>query len=353
MRIFSLLLFLLPFVSGWTQSKPSWKAAFITCQDASGVVLQRDTVRTPIEVCAFVRPPQIPYYRVSNYNEEGWNFCQTHDVHIVFEYRSESVPGVGKPLHLCTALNNNMSLLLSDTTAHALADGRTHYLMAGELGTTKVQWVSLPTQPAVTMGFPWRFMARDGAWALFNEAHEMFLSKGTSPTHPLQLGEEALLFTIERNKETGYFSLQSSEGEYLNFKNGQAVLGSQAQSFVLQHYWAAPFFALNLRATDTEGNEIQQFAKKFYAAGEELVCVAPPLKAWIFDAAATQHELRFAIQENTYIDLVYRADPTAIARVGHTAQATTNYDLSGRKVSHSTVGIVIRGGKKKLNGAKD
>lgn len=318
-----------------------YKHIFIRCEDMHGHHLIDDTIRVHQNVCFFLQPPTIAYYRVMNYDADGTNVCIQTDTHMTMLYDTEAFMGFG------ALKNENMDALQENMSVVLLEDvGNDRMVWSAEYSTTSLVRHSL-SRGGHDAYATWVLKQHGEGWAILNEATGLYLAdvpnegdwnEGNANADSLKLRTEPHAFSLVK-KENGKWTLTDAAT-------------SKTIDVALSHHDIRLYFALQILCSDVEGKTILPDKMMLIPAGEGYTQKAPTIEGYSLANTDSSLSSFDAIAENGWIEYIYQPTTTnsiaAISQEKKNNISNTIYDLFGRKVSAPQKGIYITKGQKIL-----
>lgn len=340
MKRFRIIILLLSLLCAQIASA-QYKHIFIRCEDMHGHHLMDDTIKVHQDVCFFLKPPTIAFYRVMNYDADGTNVCIQTDTHMTMLYDTEAYMGFGALKNESMgALKENMSVVLLEDV------GNDRMVWSAEYSTT-----SLVRRPLSRGGHDayatWVLKPHGEGWAILNEATGLYLSnvpnegdwnEGNANAESLKLRTEPHSFSLVK-KENGKWTLTDAAT-------------SKTIDIVLSHHDIRLYFALQMLYSDTVGKTILPNNMVLIPAGEGYMAKAPTIEGYSLANTDSSLSSFDTIAENGWIEYIYQ--PTTTNSIAAISQEKKNnisnplFDLSGRKVTTAQKGIYITNGQKIL-----
>lgn len=322
-------LFLLLALLSTQISVAQYKHIFIRCEDIHGHHLMNDTIRVPQDVCFFLQPPVIPYYRAVNYDENGTNVCIQTDAYMTMLYDTEAYMGFHTlKEETIDAIKENMSLVLMEEVNHS-----------------PMVWSVLPNHEILQRRdlsrgghdayATWVMKQHNGGWAILNEATGLYVAEVQNDK------------TVKTSTIPQAFSLAKKAGTVWTLTDTKT---QHAIDLRLSHHDRRLYYALQILCSDTEGKNLRADSTVLIPAGEAYTAGAPTIEGYALVNTTSSLSSFDPIGENGWVEYIYEATTTngISALPTNTPHTSPVFDLFGRRANAPKKGLYLRDGQKFL-----
>ena len=297
------------------QAAKAYQYIYITCLDMQGNLIGRDTIKTPAGECFFLKAPTLPYYKCTDYSEQGSNVCIHTDTYLTMRYQTTGYSGF-------TTLSNEAIEKPEEDMGIALLTAEEQPRVWCTADSSQVKAFPLSAEghaPNAT----WVLRSTDEGWTFYNALGDCYLSDlladGTART-----SDHPLVFDIVKDKQSkvNRFNLRTADGRQFSVR--------------LSRYLPRVYFGLSASFLDEKDSTLAPERFIPIAAGANERFTPPHIKGYQFHNSPD-----FAIDAPLHLNdflaakLIYKPLPLSVhtpTRPVSTKRAKI-YDLSGRQLT--------------------
>ena len=317
---------------------------FLDAINDDGTLLAQDTIAVPVGESVMIRAPQIDFFSLKDFPEEGIQLTPTDDVHRTIVYTTSALLGVKAVATPLKELKDGQQVLIYDFSTKdpkragfrnvASISGR---VLQGGLNNGEV-----------SPQFVWKVQKKGSRWQFFHPATGLFMP-ALKQSQEVIVAKEAGLFSATRNAD-GTWKVQGTNGQYWDgVEGGMTGWHTYGHPYQFYTFVAAPYFRVTVRYVDTEGKSVLPSEQSIVPAGSEVTVVAPDIKDFMWkETSSTLRDLN-RIDAHGEITVMYEK-ATGIGSVTEVKSSlhSSTYDLQGRRVEEARHGLFIVNGKKLL-----
>lgn len=318
---------------------------FLDAINDDGTLLAQDTIAVPVGESVMIRAPQIDFFSLKDFPEEGIQLTPTDDVHRTIVYTTSALLGVKAVATPLKELKDGQQVLIYDFSTKdpkragfrnvASISGR---VLQGGLNNGEV-----------SPQFVWKVQKKGSRWQFFHPATGLFMP-ALKQSQEVIVAKEAGLFSATRNAD-GTWKVQGTNGQYWDgVEGGMTGWHTYGHPYQFYTFVAAPYFRVTVRYVDTAGKSVLPTEQSIVPAGSEVTVVVPELESLKWkETSSTLSDLN-RIDGHGEITVVYEKATgiSAISSSPSSTQTLSTYDLQGRRVEEAHHGLFIVNGHKLL-----
>ena len=322
----------------------------LRCVDEKGAILAEIDNAVPVGERFTMYTPEIPHYtKESAEMADGVSYTPSSDFEFYVYYATNAYTGIKKLGRLVTKLNDERSYALYDaSTADNGSRAGFRRIVPGTYNINR-----LTSAENADPGAVWMLEKSGDKYKVKNEYYGLYVpALARSAATTASATGDAFNFSLNSDGES--FKVTGTNGMFWDgVANGDLVGWNSGNGHPIKVYeiWASPFFKLQIRCIDQDGNVLRT-SEKLFPAGEAYSLITPVIEDYdILDISGAENLDGF-INDNYEVVITYINESSGIGEVTTTPDESKKsgiYDLMGRRLSRiTTPGLYIVNGKKVL-----
>ena len=322
----------------------------LRCVDERGAILAEIDNAVPVGERFTMYTPEIPHYtKESAEMADGVSYTPSSDFEFYVYYATNAYTGIKKLGRLVTKLNDERSYALYDASTDD--NGSRAGFRRIVPGTYNIN--RLTSAENADPGAVWMLEKSGDKYKVKNEYYGLYVpALARSAATTASATGDAFNFSLNSDGES--FKVTGTNGMFWDgVANGDLVGWNSGNGHPIKVYeiWASPFFKLQIRCIDQDGNVLRT-SEKLFPAGEAYSLITPVIEDYdILDISGAENLDGF-INDNYEVVITYVNESSGIGEVTTTPDESKKsgiYDLMGRRLSRiTTPGLYIVNGKKVL-----
>ena len=308
--------------------------------DTYGGIISESEVACAVGEAVNLTPAEHDYFTYEATSLEGNTLTPTSDTLVVHTYSTDAWSGVKSVGKVVSALENNRSYLIYDTSPNA-----TERIGFRNVAPSNLRVVRANSADDQTPYYTWTFEGSGKKFKVKNEYTGLYIPKLTQ-SGQIILGKAGDTFTFTLNADGETWKVQGTNSQYWDgVADGFTGWHTYGHPYKFFEYYVQPYFTVNIEFVTADGTGVAPAQSKLVKAGESVTLVLPEVGGHAVKTIENAEALE-GVGAHATVKVIYE-DVTGIdALPALTPADNAIYDLSGRRVKVAEKGIYIIGGKK-------